>query len=228
MRRIDPVPHAGAAAVRAAAGPRRGDDQAGGRDGRRRAELHRGGGGAEGRQRRALRARPAGQGRPAGGLDQAGFALAAGRRERPGADAVRLAPAARRPSRARAGRSRSTEVKDELRHELASSRRPASCRTSPPSSTTSSPPARRSTTAAEKQGIDAAQARAIDRTGHTAAQRAARRRPPDRRHPDADLRRGPGRDLAARADPGRPLLHVPGRRASSPPTSARWPRSATR
>ena len=57
---------------------RRGYDQTGGRDRRRRAELHAGGGVAEGRQGGALGGRAAGQGRPARGARPDRFALARG------------------------------------------------------------------------------------------------------------------------------------------------------
>ena len=70
-------------------------------------------------KRRALGARAAGQGRPARGAGPDRLGAGRGRGERAGADAVRLAPAARRRDRARADRSRSSRSKDELRRELA-------------------------------------------------------------------------------------------------------------
>ena len=92
LRRADgPLPHARAAQARAAAGARRGHDQARGRAGGRRAELHPGRRGAEGRQGRADGGRAPGQGRPARGPGRGRLRTGARGAERAGADAVRLA-----------------------------------------------------------------------------------------------------------------------------------------
>ena len=165
--RIDLLPHAGAAPVRAAAGTGRGDDQARGRARRRRAELHPGGRGAEGRQGRALGARPAGQGRPAGGARPGRLRAGPGRGERAGADAVRLASAAAARDRARAGRSRSRRSRTSCARELRlrASRQPAArFRHQARRRAGRRHAARRR---GREAGIELLKLERIDRTGHT-------------------------------------------------------------
>ena len=161
--------------------------------------------------RRALGARPAGQGRSARAAGRGRLVARRRRRERTGPDPVRLAsgPAGRDRARAdaavRGGQGRAARASSRW------SARPASFRTSPRASTTSWPPARPWMRLRRSWASTCSRWRSST-APVTRRQGAARGRPAHRRHPDPDLRGGPGRDLAAGADPGRALLHVPCRR----------------